>query len=138
MASEPNIDAAIYSTLIGDSTLSALVGSKVFYSQAPQGTAFPYVIFFVAGGGEENLTPRRSKNKLYFVKGVSNAKATASQIDRAVSDCLHGAALTVSGWGNYDLQRETDLAIPVENVQGTQVWHVGAYYRIKLAANTVG
>lgn len=133
---EPDVGGAIYTKLIGDGTLSALVGTKVYEIQAPQGVDPPYVIFVPAGGGEGNVTPRRSKNALFLVKGVAETRAGAVAVDSAISGALHLQELTVSGWHNYDVQRESHSSL-VENLQGTQVWHKGAWYRVRLAASTV-
>ncbi|MEO6467500.1 MAG: DUF3168 domain-containing protein [Acidimicrobiia bacterium] len=39
------VDQWIYQTLTADSALTAIVGTKVFVDNAPQGTAFPFVVF---------------------------------------------------------------------------------------------
>ena len=134
---EPDIDAALYTKLTNDAALAGLVGTKVYYGQAPQGTARPYVIFAPAGGGEVNATKRRMINEVYRVEFVANTKAEAVAGDSAISGALHEQELSISGWDVYDVQRESKYAPPVENLEGVQVWRRGAYYRIRLVSLTV-
>ena len=43
--SAPHIDAALVAVLVGDAAVTAQVGSRIFQVQAPQGTAFPCIVF---------------------------------------------------------------------------------------------
>jgi hypothetical protein len=43
--SAPHIDAALVAVLIGDAAVTAQVGNRIFQVQAPQGTAFPCIVF---------------------------------------------------------------------------------------------
>jgi len=134
---EPNIDAGLYAKLTGDAALSVLVGSKVYYGQAPAGTALPYVIFAPVGGGEENLTPRRMISQVWRVEAVAATKAASVSIDSAISAALHEREITIVGWSNWSLRRETMYAPPTENAQGVQIWRRGAYYRVRAVSLTV-
>lgn len=129
---EPNVDAALYTKLTEDMGLNALVGTKIYYEQAPAGTALPYVIFAPAGGGEVNATRRRMIEQVWRVEGVASTKAEATALDSAISSALHEQELMVSGWSNWVMDREMMYAPPTENDQGVQIWRRGAYYRVKL------
>lgn len=134
---EPNVDAALWTKLTDDAGVAALVVARVFYVQGPAKTPYPYVIFAPSGGGEENITPRRSKNMVYRVEAIAETKAAAVALDSAISTALHEQELTVAGWHNFVLDRGSEYRPPVENIEGKQVWRVGAFYRIRLACLTV-
>ena len=136
---EPDIDKGIYAKLTGTAAVTGLVGPAVYYGQAPATTAMPYIVFLPAGGGEDNTTQRRTKTVVYMIEGVAATKAAALAIDSAVSGALHEQRITLDadGWSNYALNRESDYRPPVENVEGRQVWRVGAYYRVRVSADTV-
>jgi len=43
--SAPHIDAALVAVLAGDAAVTAQAGNRIFQVQAPQGTAFPCIVF---------------------------------------------------------------------------------------------
>jgi len=71
-------------------------------------------------------------NLVYRVEAIAETKAGAVALDSAISSALHEQELTISGWQNYVLDRENTYRPPVENLEGRQVYRVGAYYRIRL------
>jgi len=139
---QPDLEVGIYSKLAADSSLVAAVGLhetklKAFASQAPQGVTLPYILFAAAGGGEENVTPRRSLEEPWMIYAVAETRAQAAAIDALIDGALTNQALTLTGWHTWKLNRETRFAPPVENISGKQVWRRGAYYRIAATADTV-
>lgn len=133
MSIQNALNTAMYSRLSGGTALiTALGGTSIYWLQAPDGASLPYVVFSLQGGGDENITPRRMKNEVYFVRGYSAVSAQAGSIDALCDSLLHGKALSVSGWANFWLVRENDLA-NVENTEaGEQVYMSGGFYRIRL------
>lgn len=129
------LNAAIYSKLTGGSGLIALLATStsIFYEQAPDDAALDYVVFSLQGGGDENLTPNRTKNLVMFVRGYSQTGAAkAGQIDAACDALLHGSALTVTGWTNFWSAREDDLAAVEVDRAGVKTYMSGGMYRIRL------
>lgn len=131
------LNAAIYTRLtgIGSSALTSLLASatSVYYQQAPDDAAFDYVVFSLQGGGDENLTPNRTKNLVLFVRGYSQTGAAkAGQIDAAADALLHGAALTVTGWTNFWIAREDELALVEIDQAGKKTYMSGGLYRCRL------
>lgn len=126
--------SAIYGKLAAGTALTAKLGGTAIYNTlAPQGTACPYVIFSLVGGGDDNTSPRRARSTLWTVKAVSTVgPLEAGQIDDLVDDLLHQGALTVTGWGDYWMARESDFAFP-ETTGGVVYWHTGATYRVRVA-----
>jgi hypothetical protein len=129
------LNAAIYTTLSGGTALTNLLGGTlVYYQQAPDGKAPPYLIYNFQGGGYEAITPRDMWNGIYFVRGFSPNAATAGSIDAQAHALLHKKALSVAGWTNFWLVREQDMAL-VENLpNGKKLYMAGGMYRVRLSA----
>ena len=130
-----DLASALYSKLTGGTALTALLSGtvSVYHLQARDGAALPYVVYRVIGGGDINLTPRRSKNLLVWVRAYTTESAkAASLIDNQVDALLHNGTLTVSGWNNYWLMRETELAEVENPPDGIKVYHAGGIYRARL------
>lgn len=127
------IETALYSTLAAGTALTtALGGTAIYNTLAPQGTSYPYVIFKFQGGGDDNTSSTRARSPLYLVKAVSTTgKKNAGDIDDEVDNLLHGHELTVTGWGNWWTAREADVSY-AEDSGGVLIWHVGGLYRIRI------
>jgi hypothetical protein len=129
------LNAAIYTRLVGGTALMALLAdsTSVYYQQAPDDATLDYVVFSLQGGGDENLTPHRTKNLLVFVRGYSRTSgAKAGQIDAAADALLHGVELTVTGWQNFWLHREDDQALIETDQAGHKTHMAGGLYRVRL------
>ncbi len=63
-----DIGKAIYSLLVSDTTVSALVGENIFPLVAPEGTEFPYVVYSCV-----SMTTARDKDQLFYQQDVSEA-----------------------------------------------------------------
>jgi len=126
--------SALYSTLAaGTALVTALGGTAIYDTIAPQGTDPPYVVFFFSGGGDDNTSPSRARSLVYTVKTVGTAKLETEEIDTQVDALLHLKTLTVDSgaWVNYWTARTTDVAY-VEDVGGELIWHRGGQYRIRI------
>ena len=128
------VDTGLYNKLAGDSTLMALCsgGTPVFQWRAPPDTARPYVVFFFAGGGTENVNPSDLTNFRYAVKGVSDTLEAAANIKARVRTVLHKQTLTVTGYTNFDTAEENEVRMVEDAPDGNPIYHYGAYYRIRL------
>ena len=129
-----SMGSALFSALAGGAALvTALGGTAIYNTLAPQGASPPYVIFSHQAGGDDNTSPRRARSLVYLVKAVSSAGVLqAAEIDAEVDDLLHMGSLSVTGWGNYWTARETDVAY-TEDSGGVLIWHTGGQYRIRIA-----
>lgn len=127
----PNIDAGLYAKLVATSALTALVSTRIYNLQAPQGTTIPYVIFYLASGLPDNRTPHQDMNSIYRVECVSNISLSAAYaIQTAVHNALHRSTLTITGWSVFQMQQENQAHF-IDNVEGLQVWRVIGDYRIR-------
>lgn len=125
-----------YDYLAAYSALTTALGGTYIYNQlAPEGQAFPYVIFHLVGGGDENLTPHRKRNIVLMAKAVSDTHLEASTIDGHLDARLHEGTPTVTGWSLIrPVWREDEISY-IELVNDRPVYHLGAYYRMRISKN---
>lgn len=131
------LDTAIYSMLSGGTALTTLVGGtaspRIYHLQAPEGSPLPYVVWNIQGGGDTNDSPHRVKSLVIFVRGFSSVSAKdAGSIDAQVDGLLHLKTLTVTGWTNIWLARETDLETVENPPSGAPVYMAGGLYRVNI------
>jgi len=128
------IEAGLYSKLAADTALIAeLSGETAIYNRhAPQGVSRPYVVFFHAGGGHENLNPSDLQNHVYMVTGVADESKKAGTVDSLIVSCLHGATLTVSGYTNIYMRCEDEVQVTEPTPTGDVIYHCGHYVRVRI------
>lgn len=131
------LHAAIYSRLSGGTALiNALGGTAIFHMQAREGQSYPYVVWNIQGGGDENLTPNRTKNYVLFVRCYSeNSAAQAGSIDAQVDALLHLNPVAPSGWTGMWMARESDMETVEYEPSGSPVYMRGGMYRLMLDKN---
>jgi|GEM_PF-1520461 hypothetical protein len=129
------LNAAIRSRLSADGSLGTLLGGTalVFFQQAPDTQAYPFVVWNYMGGGDENITPSRMKNLMINVMAYGTVSAAnVGTIDKRIDALLHNYTFTVTGWNNFWTAREEDINL-VDNPQsGNKVFSAGGIYRIRL------
>jgi hypothetical protein len=109
--------------------------ASIFYSTAPSGSAFPYIIFFKQSGVSNSRTysafGRPADSQLWTVKGVVRGpkSSPAENIDAAVREILDDATLTITGGETFDVSRASDLDY-TELDGDTQYRHHGGIYRV--------
>ena len=128
------LDTAIYSRLQTTSALTSLLAgtTSLYQRQAPENATLPYVVWNVQGGGDVNDTPTRLKNLVLYVRAYTagpNGAAQGGSIDAQLDTALHLNPLTVSGWTNIWLARETDIELVETNPTGQQIYATGGLYR---------
>jgi hypothetical protein len=128
-----SISAALFLTMQQGTALTALLaGTNSIYKDTAGTAAYPYVVFNLQGGGEENLSPNRSKNVVYFIRAYTKAStAAAGNIDTQIDNLLHGKTLSISGRNNYWTAREGEFEGTEYLSNGEPVFYAGALYRIK-------
>jgi hypothetical protein len=130
------VETALYSKLTGTSAITTLLSSNtaVFNQQATQAAALPFVVFQQMSETDMNESPHRSKALLYLVKGIaSTGFKQAGDIDNAIDTALHRTTLTVSGWTNYLVRRESSVRYVEPLPGGGNVYHAGGIYRLRIA-----
>ncbi len=128
-----NVEAALYSRLAGGTALIATLGGTAIYNGlAPRDATLPYVVFSLASGIEENLTPTPSQRLVYLVKGVANTLLQAGTIADQINALLHDATLSVNGATNFWTARESIIAYTELESTGKTVGHAGGEYLIRI------
>ena len=125
------IDVAVFNKLGAAAGLTALVSSRIYARQAPQGAALPYVIFSHQGGGQVNMEPVDRLELVYWIRAYAATQAAAGAIDDQISLALHRQALTATGWAHLGCQRESDQRLEERDAAGALIWITGALYRIR-------
>ena len=129
-----DFETAIFSRLANTAAITNLLAAgslSIFHLQADEGAAYPYITFSHQGGGDTNETRHRVKNILRFIRAYSSESAAqAGSIDAQIDTALHLVPLTVSGWANLWLARETDLETFENEPSGRPIWMQGAFYRL--------
>lgn len=131
------LDAAIYGRLNGATALTSLlaggtIGTSIFALQAPANAQYPYVVYNIQGGGDENMTRNRTKNIVEFVRAYGTISAQIGTIDAQIDVALHLVPFTgVTGWTSIWLAREQDLETVENPPTGNQVFMKGALYRMR-------
>lgn len=129
----PDLDSSVYTQLVNDGAITALVSTRIYSSQAPNEAAKPYIIFYLAAGGPENITPTASFNVIYRVESVAEDPDDAQTILEAVFNSLDGTALTITGYTNFWTACESPRHF-VDNIEGKQIYRRVIDCRIRGAA----
>lgn len=126
--------AALYAHLTSDPTLVGMLATatSVYHQQAPQGAAFPFVVFNrQAGTPAWQFAGDPVQDDLWQIKAVSRASSAsqAENIAERLDAILNRATLTITGRLHLSLLRESDVDYP-EQDDADSYQHVGALYRI--------
>lgn len=125
-------DKWLYTTLSGDAALAAIVGTRVYDTLAPEGSAFPCVVFSYQGGHDvhTNGPGRVMVSALYQVKVIgkdgafSELTSAAERIDELLH-ARHGSNTDGLAWA----VREQPIKY-METDSGVRYYHLGGLYRI--------
>lgn len=103
MVAWPTMDAALYTALQNDATLTGHVGAKVYVDMAPSGAALPYILIHNVDETNPLVTPHRQMRGAYRIESRSQSGGTALGNIQAIHDRVHevlaeGTALALTGW----------------------------------------
>lgn len=132
-----DLNAALYTRLGTTTALTSLLAAgsaSIFNMQAPESSAYPYVVFSLQGGGDINDNPHRTKSLVLFVRCYSSVSARqAGSIDAQIDTALHlNPFQNVSNWTNTWMVREQDLELVENPPTGTKVFMQGGLYRNRI------
>lgn len=104
-----SIETTLYSTLAADSTVSAIVGTKIYPNPAPQGTAKPMISYFVVSGTREHTLTGVGdmQRKLIQVNCHADTYSGAKTLANAVIGALEGDGYMTNYIDLYDPQVQT-------------------------------
>ncbi len=122
----------IYSTLANDATLISLGVTGVYSYIAPEGSAFPYILFQQQAASDVNAVgPTRIMAQLVYVIRVVTMGSIGSVV--AISTRLDNVLQAQSGSNANGLviscMRERPF-VQVETVEGRSYRHLGGIYRL--------
>lgn len=130
--------AAAYRAVYRRATESSEVwGERVYPDRAPAGVERPYLVYFYGAGGELNGRQIEDAELVLIIKGVSSSMAQAFEMARRINTLFNDAGqydsstplVTGSEWAILTTKREL-LVHLVEQVDGQQIYHAGAQYRL--------
>lgn len=132
------VATGIRTTLLASAELVALLTdqsvpeTKMYLSAANPAANLPYVRFHHVYGGEPAQSPTRSFDQLWLVCAVSFDQPVSMDIDAYLQSLLLGQRMTlIDGWEAWaDITKNGEYS-NVTNMQGQQMWEIGAYYRIR-------
>lgn len=130
------LDAAIYTKLSGDTGSGGLmtIVTGVFNRVAPEGQAFPYVVWQTVSGVDNYTLTKRAKSRFVIQlkaldKGDSG-KVAGQAMDR-IDALLNDAALTVTGFSLLVIRREMNIQ-SVEVDEGVEYPVEISHYGVEL------
>lgn len=134
------IRRAIYGRMASDTTLNNLLGTpaqgyaKAIYADvAPEGAAFPFVVFQKSSGmpTEAFGDPSALETDVWMVKCVDRGTSAdaAEGVAARIITLLNDANLTISGATTLYLRRQSDMDYP-ETIDGVHYKHVGSLFRL--------
>ncbi len=132
------VDAAIYSTLANDATLSAAATGGIWRMVAPEGTVGVYVVFQLIGAQNDLhtlQTDRRVESLRYQIKAIERgySAANARSAMKRVDVLLNDATFSVSPYSLLQCRREAAIPDMLERLDNEEVYqHVGATYLIEV------
>lgn len=126
------IEQAILNELLDDSTVTDLVGRKLYYVTAPQDVVAPYVVFFKVSGPRVYSHDGASQlaNPRFQFSCFATTYYEAKQIVEAIRDALEAFSGTMGGdsgteVGSCFLVNETDIY-----EADTRLFHIAVDYLI--------
>lgn len=129
----PRAEKWLYGKLSGDATLSTAVGGRIYGYLAPQGTAYPLVLFNLQGSRDVQGpgTNRTQTELLYQVKVISkgphdaSARTALDRIDILIGQAVHDRC---DGY-LFSARREQTISYHEPNGD-IRFQHTGGLYRI--------
>lgn len=136
------VETFLATTLLADAGVTALVGTRVYAFQVPEGATYPCVLFAPNAASDRNAVGadvRLFTRATYLVKAISKQRGSMAEADAiasAVDAALQGVRGTVEiGGTTYDI-RGLYRTEPVRLVMGAadeRYNHVGGLYRMHVA-----
>jgi hypothetical protein len=132
------LNKGIFDALAASSAVTSLLAAgsaSLYFGQAPKGAAKSYVVYTLAAGGDDHLTPQESGDVMYYIHGIDKSPTKAGQIAAAIRATLHEketAFNLTSPWKMYRSQADAIIAY-TETIDSVEFWHMGNSYRFRLS-----
>lgn len=126
---------AIFAKLSG-STLATLIGDRLFKGEAPAGTPFPYVVFFVVSDYPEYPGGKTIERVLlqFSIFSAASGPSEAESILSALRTLYDDVVLTITGYTSIFFIRGnlTTMRDEVTSNGTVGVWHYAQEYEIQI------
>ena len=126
---------AIFSTLsAGTVLITALGGTAIYDTQAPEGASLPYIVFNHQGGGPDNITGSNIESNLWLVKAYSaTLLSNASSIFNEADKLLHKQSISINGGtvNTWWCCREENVKLVENPPSGKPIFMRGGIYRVR-------
>lgn len=124
---------AITAKLNATGDLTAIVGNRIYYGQAPDNAIYPFVIVTKQSGTKRRAfqSPEAFRRDVWLIKTVdrSTSAKRAFEAAEAIDTAFDGGSLTITGKTLADLHHVSDVSY-VES-HGDQIFHhVGGNYAV--------
>lgn len=121
---------AIYSHLVSNTGVTALVGNRIYYQQAPSGSVLPYVIFKPAQVDYPAEAGYRMTEQKWELWAVGEEAGQVDTVTAALDTALHDSNLTISGWNTVLVEVQSETIAEVINIASQQWYKRGLIVRI--------
>lgn len=128
------LNTALGSVLTGSTALTGALGSTaIYYLQAPEGQAVPFVLWSYQSENQENIEPSQLHQAVVYIRCYDTNAARAGTVDGLIDGLIDGKTLTLaSSWVNYWSAREESISLVENTPNQIPVYAVGGLYRINL------
>lgn len=140
MANTPAVDAALFSKLSNDATLTTLAPGGVYSEVAPQGVSKPYVIVKQIDHRDDYVQGSKAFEEIHYeVTGVD--QSTSKVAVQAVADRIHAllqnATLTITEYLCVGVNREENVEyIVIYDGSDHRYQHLGGLYYVLVEPTT--
>jgi len=112
----------------GNAALKAVV-SGMYLTEAPQGTAYPYIVYHKIDGRPDYTYTEDMENVIiqFNIYDDNNSSTTINDIYTKLTALYDWCSLTISGWDSIYMKRELDN-LTKEN----DVWNYFVQYRLEI------
>lgn len=134
-------DQWLYTTLAGDATIAAAVGTRIYSWQAPPLTSGPYIVYQEQSPGNDIRasgrvgTGRIMTTPLYLVRviGPFNSLSTLQSIALRIDQLLEGITTATVNGNHISIQRESPFSLVEQDGVQQTYRHLGGMYRFYIS-----
>ncbi len=119
---------AIYSKFSNNGALSGAV-TGMYLTEAPQGTAYPYIVYHKISGRPDYTFSEDMENVLiqFNIYDSNSSSTTINDIYTKLTALFDWCTLTVSGWDSIYMKRELD-----DLTRDNDIWRYLVQFRLEI------
>ena len=133
-----NIIKAIFSKTTG-STLSSLVGGRIYLDRAPQEAAFPYVVYFIVSGIPDDAFKQKGRDLLiqFSIFSTSQSAVEITAIYKALHSLYDDCSLSITGHTAIGM-KETNFTTMTDDITTPSGEAEGKHWAVEFELLTEG